>query len=122
MHARALTPSLAGVILEYERTDGSRSTKIVDLLQLSAEWVPFLDGATRENDALLTPPVPACHFFGSADLNALADTIVAEEALIGAPRKPQLRNLLQHLLEKQIQHDGRCVHHHAREGSNRGGL
>jgi hypothetical protein len=29
----------AGIILEYERRDGSRNTKIIDLLTLSAEYV-----------------------------------------------------------------------------------
>ncbi len=28
-----------GVILEYERRDGSRNSKVIDLLQLSAEYV-----------------------------------------------------------------------------------
>lgn len=63
-----------GVILEYERRDGSRNTKIIDLL-------------------LLTP---------ESDLDALAAQVVREEPLISESRKPQLRRLLDKLVEKQL--------------------
>lgn len=33
--ARATTP--AGVVLEYQRSDGTTDTKVIDLLQLTAE-------------------------------------------------------------------------------------
>lgn len=63
-----------GVILEYERRDGSRNTKIIDLLHLTPE----------------------------ADLDALATQVVREEPLISESRKPQLRRLLDKLVEKQL--------------------
>lgn len=68
-----------GLILEYERRDGSRNTLTVDLLNLSVE----------------------------SNLEALADQLIAEQPLIGAPRKPQLLRLLRKLLAKQAENEGR---------------
>lgn len=70
-----------GLILEYERRDGTRNTRIIDLLQLSPE----------------------------TDLTLLADQLVAEEPLISESRRPQLLRLLRKLADKQVEHDGRCA-------------
>jgi dynein assembly factor with WDR repeat domains 1 len=63
-----------GVILEYERRDGSRNTKIIDLLALTPE----------------------------SDLDTLVEQIIREEPLVSEARKPQLRRLLDKLVEKQL--------------------
>jgi dynein assembly factor with WDR repeat domains 1 len=68
-----------GLILEYERRDGSHNTTCIDLLQLSH----------------------------GTDLSLLADQLVAEQPLISETRKPQLIRLLQKLLDKQGENDGK---------------
>ena len=66
-----------GLSLEFSRRDGSRGTKLIDLLQLGAE----------------------------TDLDALTEQIAAAEPLISAGRRPQLRRLLGRLLAKQLEHE-----------------
>lgn len=61
-----------GIILEYELRDGTRETKEIDLLHLTAE----------------------------SDIEVLVNQIVFEEPLISESRKPQLRRLIYKLVEK----------------------
>ena len=68
-----------GLLLEYERRDGSLNTTCIDLLHLTAD----------------------------TDLSLLADQLVAEQPLISESRKPQLQRLLGKLLEKQSENEGR---------------
>ncbi len=73
-HTGLLCVYHSGVILEYERRDGTRNTKIIDLLALTPE----------------------------SDLDALADQVIREEPLVSEARKPQLCRLLNKLVEKQL--------------------
>lgn len=107
------------MILEYERRDGSRNTKIIDLLTLTPECVqagsglaPWQAGArvpgsldaaraSHTPAQLSVPPTP--WLLPRTDLDLLCDQIVMEEPLISEARKPQLRQLLDKLTEKLIE-------------------
>ena len=64
-----------GISLEFSRRDGTRGTKLVDLLGLGAD----------------------------TDLDALAEQICAAEPLVSQAQRPQLRRLLGRLLSKQLE-------------------
>lgn len=62
-----------GIILEYLRKSGEVETKSIDLLNLTLE----------------------------TDIDRLIDQILLEEPLISEARKPQLKKLIEKLIEKQ---------------------
>jgi len=62
-----------GIILEYLRKSGEIETKSIDLLNLAPE----------------------------TDVDRLIDHILLEEPLISTSRKPQLKKLIEKLIEKQ---------------------
>jgi len=62
-----------GIILEYMRKNGEVETKSIDLLNLTLE----------------------------TDIDRLIDQILLEEPLISEARKPQLKKLIEKLIEKQ---------------------
>jgi dynein assembly factor with WDR repeat domains 1 len=87
-----------GVILEYE-TKGEMRSKDIDLLDLSPECVHKLSQLFSKLRLSLTRnflwPLPR-----STDLDALATVIIRQEPLISESRKPQLRRLLEKLVDK----------------------
>jgi dynein assembly factor with WDR repeat domains 1 len=64
-----------GIILEYLRKSGETETKSIDLLNLAPE----------------------------TDVDRLIDHILLEEPLISTSRKPQLKKLIEKLIEKQME-------------------
>jgi dynein assembly factor with WDR repeat domains 1 len=64
-----------GIILEYLRKSGEIETKSIDLLNLAPE----------------------------TDVDRLIDHILLEEPLISTSRKPQLKKLIEKLIEKQLE-------------------
>ena len=62
-----------GIILEYLRKSGEVETKSIDLLNLTLD----------------------------TDIDRLIDQILLEEPLISEARKPQLKKLIEKLIEKQ---------------------
>jgi len=66
-----------GIILEYQKRDGSRNAKEIDLLHLTPE----------------------------TDVEVMVNQIIFEEPLVSKHRKPQLRRLIYKLIEKQEAND-----------------
>lgn len=76
-----------GITLEFEHSNGNTDSKTIDLLTLSPEY-----------EHIFSPHFTFLTF--RTDLDALTADIVRQEALISEARKPQVRKLLEKLVER----------------------